>query len=68
MTKTQVYDYLMDDDNVKSKEELIHYLSDCFGSERLTELVNHIKAELDENEDSELIDDNSDDNTYRLIM
>lgn len=50
MTKNEAYDYLTNEDNNISKDELIQYLSDCFKSEILTELVEHIKEEKGTND------------------
>ena len=66
--KVQAYDFLTNDDYAISKDDLIKYLFDFFNSTQCCDFVDHIKKELDI-EEEELVDDNSDDNnTYGLIM
>ena len=59
----------MSDDYNISKDDLIKYLFDFFPATQCADFVEHIKSELGIDEtDAELVDDDSDDNTYGLIM
>ena len=63
MTKSDAYDYLTNTDNDITKDELIQYLFDWFSSDRLTELVGHIKDErgdTDKDNDMEDVNANTD--------